>query len=204
MTRRQIGLTLLVTFMTLTACQPASSVSRHGNPVDYRTVPGNTSRNLQLARQHHDRAIEFIDSGKHDQAEEQLKLALKVDVEYGPAHNNLGFLYFQQGKLYLAAWEFQHAAKTMPSHAEPRNNLGLVYERVGRLAEAIEQYQQAHELAPQRVEITGNLVRARIRIGDDAEDLVPMLRDVAMKDERPEWAQWARHQLGRRGEPVLE
>jgi hypothetical protein len=38
----------------------------------------------------------------------------------GPAHNNLGIVYYRQKKYYLAAWEFQYAAKLMaysPSRA---------------------------------------------------------------------------------------
>jgi hypothetical protein len=34
----------------------------------------------------------------------------------GPAHNNLGIVYYRRKKYYLAAWEFQYAARLMAYH----------------------------------------------------------------------------------------
>jgi hypothetical protein len=40
----------------------------------------------------------------------------------GPAHNNLGIVYYRQKKYYLAAWEFQHAARLYPTMGHTGKN----------------------------------------------------------------------------------
>lgn len=92
------------------------------------------------AREEIQRAAALFRKGKVDEAEKALKNALAADVNYAPAHNNLGNVYFARGEYYLAAWEFEYAVRLMPNHPEPLNNLGAVYEQVGRLERAIECY----------------------------------------------------------------
>ena len=44
-----------------------------------------------------------------EKAEKLLKQALTADIGYGPAHNNLGKVYYHRQNFYLAAWEFEYA-----------------------------------------------------------------------------------------------
>ncbi len=130
-------------------------------------------------------------------AEAALKAALEADIMCGPAHNNLGKVYYRQGKLYLAAWEFQYAMKLMPNQSEPPNNLGLVFEAVGKLDEATDSYGKAVVLAPENVEPLGNLARARVRRGDRQGDLVALLEKLVLRDTRPTWLAWEKSTLVR-------
>lgn len=162
---------------------------------NYETISAEPNRNTRRARHLNDKAIRHIQNNNWDKATAALQSALAADVNFGPAHNNLGRVYFAQCKYYLAAWELQHAINEMPSHAEPISNLGLVYETVGRNMEALEQYELAYSMAPTQAEYIGNLARIRLVIDDKDPTVVELLRELVSYDTRPYWTYWAREQL---------
>jgi Flp pilus assembly protein TadD len=164
----------------------------------YATVAQDLGRNTDLARKLNAEAIGCIESGQWDRAEQLLHQALEADVTFGPAHNNLGNVYYHQSKFYLAAWEFQYAVKLMPYSIEPRNNLGMVLEAVGKFDDAVSSYNEALALEPANPQIIGNNVRARVRRGDRDTDVQRLLVKVVMNDSRPEWSSWAREVLALR------
>lgn len=163
--------------------------------VDYRTVADSPLRDTVTAESKHREALTGIRTGNIPYAEQRLQQSLMADVSFGPAHNSLGKIYFDQKKYYLAAWEFEHAAKLMPHRPEPHNNLGLVYESVDRLPEAIVEYQFARDLDPENHEYLGNLLRARVRSGESATTLHQELKELLALDPRLSWQQWCRRQL---------
>jgi Flp pilus assembly protein TadD len=165
----------------------------------YETVSRDPRRDLDAAERHNAEALRQIEQGDYMKAEAGLKSALAADVMYGPAHNNLGKVYYHQGKLYLAAWEFQYAAKLMPSIPEPRNNLGLVFESAGKLDDAVSSYDEAMRLGPDNVQFLGNLARARIRRGDRDKSVRDLLGDLVLRETRPDWVAWARNRLAEIG-----
>lgn len=168
--------------------------TRQGS-ADYRTVPSDPHRDTASARRLDVQGREQMAKGEIKRAAELFKQALTADVEYGPAHNNLGKVYFRQKDWYQAAWEFEYAGKLMPRRAEPRNNLGLVLERSGDLDKAIDRYHEAVELDPDNVEYRGNLARALIQRGDRNEEVLKLLETIAQRDTRPEWQTWAKRHL---------
>jgi len=154
-------------------------------------------RDPELARKENDRAFELIRKGKYEDAEKILKKAIAADVMFGPARNNLGLVYYHEGKLYQAAWEFQNAIKLMPFQPEPRNNLGLVLERAGKLTDAADAYDRARQMEPDNPEFLGNLARAKVRRGDSDTETKDLLEELIFKDPRPEWNTWAKESLFR-------
>jgi Flp pilus assembly protein TadD len=161
----------------------------------YETAPSDASRDTTRARQLVAEGAEHIEHDRLEKAATALKAAIAADVTYGPAHNNLGVVYLRQHELYLAAWEFEYACRLMPGKAEPKNNLGLVLERAGRLDGAVEQFEQAHSLESDQPQFLGNLARARVRRGDRGSEVVALLKDVVLKDSRPEWSDWAKRTI---------
>lgn len=124
-------------------------------------------------------------------AEAMLREALTADLYHGPAHNNLGVLYLQQGKLYEAAGEFEWARKLMPGHPDPRMNLALVLERAGRIDEAITTYRTALEVYPDHLPTVQALARIQLMHGR-ADDTTPgMLEQIALRGETQAWRDWA-------------
>jgi|GEM_PF-3631059 len=122
--------------------------------------------------------------------EAYFKRAISTDESYGPAHNNLGRIYFERREWKHAADAFHLATEFMPGRPEPLNNLGLVFESIGKLDDAIEFYQQAHQTSLEQPEFLANLVRARFRRGDSGADLREQLQALKFIENRPEWSAW--------------
>ena len=167
----------------------------HGSKVNYATVTGDPCHDTEQAKAGNEKGLRLLEHGKLDEAEQAFQRALVADVTFGPAHNNLGTMYFQQGKFYLAAWEYEYASKLMPQRPEPYSNLGLVYETVNRADSAVDCYSLALELQPTNPEFLSNLARARVRRGDRGADMGMLLNDLVFMDSRPDWNSWAREQL---------
>ena len=183
------GFSLLCLVVLLVGCQSHSRTVEH-------------AFNSDLAKSENDHALHLLDQGKLDEAEAHLKKAMEADVMYGPAHNNLGLVYYHQGKLYPAAWEFQNAIKLMPYQPEPRNNLGLVFEKAGKITSAAEAYEKARQLEPDNPEYLANLARAKVRRGDRDSETRHLLEELVLKDSRPQWSHWARQNLYKMGDPT--
>jgi Flp pilus assembly protein TadD len=186
----RLGILVLV---FVSGCQwpwQAQSSSKPG-PI----VAAGKQRNTTLARQCNAEATRLLAAGQTEAALKQVRAALDADPLFGPAHNNLGTIYFRQRKYYDAAWEFQYAANLQPEKAAPRNNLGMVFEMVGRLDDAALAYEEARKLDPVSTEIAGNLARIRVRTHRDDEETRRLLAEIVAKDPRPEWVAWARERL---------
>lgn len=184
----------LMALVALTGCG-ASSPQQPPPTADYLTVGKGPRRDADAARQLDEKAIVLMDHGDNTAAEQTLKQALASDVTFGPAHNNLGLVYYRQGQLYLAAWEFQYATKLMPGVPEPKNNLGLVFEAGSKLDQAVESYQAAMNLEPDNPQYVGNLIRVRLRRGDHGTEVRELLAKVVSIDTRPQWVAWAKERL---------
>jgi len=184
----------------------AAGCTSPGDPNDprYRTIAADPRRDTDLARARNHRAKALLADRDYPAAENVLKQALDADPFYGPAHNNLGIAYLKQDKLYLAAWEFQYAVKLLPGKPEPKNNLGLVMEQANRLKEAQAQYQQAMSAEPDNPEYIANLARANLRLGQRDAKTANLLRQLILKDTRPEWTEWAREELSRMPKDALQ
>ena len=58
-------------------------------------------------------------------------------------HHNLGYAYYEEGRLEEARKEFEEALTLNPDYTLSRYNLGLVYYRKGMMKEAIDCYKKA-------------------------------------------------------------
>jgi Tfp pilus assembly protein PilF len=188
--QKLISLVLLACVAATVGCTQAKKGS---DP--YETIGKDPSHDVELAKRENRRAVALLDKGDYDGAEIALKAALTADIMCGPAHNNLGKVYFRQKKLYMAAWEFQYAMKLMPNQVEPLNNIGLVFEAVGKLDEATDSYAKAAAIEPDNVQALGNLARAHIRRGDRDGATRALLQGLILRDTRPDWLVWEKNTL---------
>ena len=69
------------------------------------------------------KGVEALRDGDMEQAEQLFTEAIRHDIAYAPAHNNLGALYLMTDRYYLAAWEFEYAAKLRDEITELRREL---------------------------------------------------------------------------------
>ena len=161
----------------------------------YETIVVDPVKNSSEAQKLNAEGLRLLNKCCLEEAEAMFRNALTADVDFGPAHNNLGKLYFGKRKLYLAAWEFDHAIRLMPDRAEPINNLGLVYEAIRKYELATLQFLEAHQLAPSDPQYLGNLARARFASGDRTSEMRELLEYVVFLDTRKEWLCWAEELL---------
>lgn len=186
---------LAVVSLCLLVIPGCESTSSKQEVERYQTVAPGVSGNTERARELNTQAMALILEEQYDEAEELLKDALTADVTFGPAHNNLGRVYYAKKQFYTAAWEFEYAAKLLPHHAEPRNNLGLVFEAVGDYDEAVGHYEEALLIEPNNPELIGNLVRTRLNRGDRDLEVRRLLNELILRDTRPHWTEWAHDKL---------
>ncbi|WP_432799807.1 tetratricopeptide repeat protein [Poriferisphaera sp. WC338] len=139
-------------------------------------------------------AVLQIENGDYEKAIATLKKSLGIDMDFAPAHNNLGLIYYEQEQFYTAAWEFEYAVKLMDNPAEPLNNLGMVYEAVGQYKKAHSYYEKAYEADPDQIQIVGNFARNQVRQGLRTPELKAMLDEIILKDSRADWIEWATEQ----------
>ncbi len=170
-----------------------SLTSRHSTEaIPYTTQPPVSSDVNQRAQHLNSRGLRAFEIGNLAKAEQLFREALEVDVNFGPAHNNLGQIYLARHQLYLAAWEFEYAANLMPELVEPIINQGLAYETGERMDRAAEIYQEAYNRQSNHPVAIASLVRARIKQDADPYEIAYLLDELIMHDGRREWVEWAK------------
>jgi hypothetical protein len=163
-----------------------------------------TSRNSAEAARLTLVGIKALDNGEVDRAGDRFLSALQADDTYGPAHNSLGLMHFEDGDLFQAVLEFERAMELMPQDPDVYYNLGLTLETAGKVFEAMDLYLQAMEMDPTNPLYLGNLVRLRIRLGEDDPSLITQLQDLILIETRPDWRRWADQQLALTFNPTLD
>ena len=163
-----------------------------------------TSRNSAEAARLTLVGIKALDNGEVDRAGDKFLSAIEADDTYGPAHNSLGLMHFEDGDLFQAVLEFERAMELMPQDPDVYYNLGLTLETAGKVFEAMDLYLQATEMDPTNPLYLGNLVRLRIRLGEDDPSLITQLQDLILIETRPDWRRWADQQLALTFNPTLD
>lgn len=159
----------------------------------YRFKNRNTvvEREALLLRQ----AEEAQENKQWDVAESRYCELLQIRPQHETAINNLGRLYFDQGKYHLAALRYNQALEITADPALHLNHLGMVQEASGRWTAAEEYYQRAIELAPECVVYQAHLARVYVRQNRSSIEVEALLEEVVAKDDRPGWREWAQLQL---------
>ena len=167
----------------IVACQ----VPVRTSPYD---VPSESERATTVAEKLSREGADLIATDP-SKAEALLRDALTKDLYYGPAHNNLGVVFLNEGKLYEAAHEFEWARKLLPGNPDPRVNLALTLERAGRTDEAFKSYETALEVSPEYLPAIEGAASIAIRTGREEPRLPDWLRTLALGTEDPAWQRWA-------------
>ncbi len=167
-------------------------------PRKYTTVAPDPNADAEKAKKLNGEGLKKLKAGELDDAESLFREALAADVNYGPAHNNLGQIYLSRHQLYLAAWEFEFAANLMPERPECRVNLGLVYETADRLKLARDYYESALEISPNDSVALGNLARVSVKMDEEPGRVHYLLSELVMRDNRPKWLNWAKELMATR------
>ncbi|MCC7014852.1 MAG: tetratricopeptide repeat protein [Planctomycetes bacterium] len=176
--------------LTLVAAMASCTSAPSGPYAPMTEVARSTSRAEKLNREGADLIV-----SDPVEAEAVLREALTADLYFGPAHNNLGVVFLNTGKLYEAANEFEWARKLMPGHPDPRVNLGICLDRAGRTSDAIESFDAALQVSPGYLPAIQGAALAVTRSGRDDERLPNWLQTIAFAETSPLWQSWARRRM---------
>jgi Tfp pilus assembly protein PilF len=102
-----------------------------------------------------------------------------------PQHNELGYIYENQGKYELAEKEYGLALSKDKNWALPYFNLGNVYFKTGDRNKAEKYYREALQRDPRNPDIMNNLAYLLCEAGryDEAEKWIVRALSIATKEE---------------------
>lgn len=109
----------------------------------------------------------YLSMERWEEAEAEFLILIDETLYTTPelAHNNLGWAYFNQGRLAEALEHFRMASFLAPQMCLADNNQGLVYEAMGNASEAVRYYLLAIEKCPENYQEPhfnlGKLLQAR-------------------------------------------
>ena len=92
--------------------------------------------------------------------------ALRINSDFEIAHNNLGLVLAEQGRMAEAVKHYSEALRLNPNSEKAHNNLGHILAEQGKTAEAVSHYYDALRLNPDYAEAHNNLGLALVAMGD--------------------------------------
>ena len=101
------------------------------------------------------------------------------------AHNNLGIVLAQSGRLGEAIAHGEEAVRLQPGFPEARSNLGLALTEAHRLPEAIDQLTEAVRLNPNLAGARLNLGRALLAAGRGSEAVAQFEQVLSLQPQNP-------------------
>jgi tetratricopeptide (TPR) repeat protein len=124
------------------------------------------------------------------------KAVLELEPHYGPAHINLGTLYYNQEEFGEAEHHYRTAIECDQRYALAWFDLGNVLDETGRVEEAIRAYETAIALAPTYADAHYNLALAYER-NHEPRRALRHWRSYLKLDSKGPWAVHAHNQLKR-------
>jgi tetratricopeptide (TPR) repeat protein len=109
------------------------------------------------------------DNKDAEKAEKVLKKAIMSDPKYPLSYNNLGLLYYNNGKKEEGIALYRKALKLSPFYTDALNNLAMAYNEKGMYPEAIRLYQKALQTNPNYDLLYSNLGATYINMGRNNE-----------------------------------
>ena len=90
----------------------------------------------------------YRDSGDSERAIEQNQKAIAINIDFAPAHKDLGYRYSAQGDYKRAEKYFQHYLLLNPQEPNCHDCIADLYTKMGRFEDAIVHYKKALEIDP--------------------------------------------------------
>lgn len=142
---------------------------------------------LALGMQTHRLARDYADPATHYRA------ILARNPACWMAHNNLGILLAEQGRVEQACAHYEEALRLRPGYGEAHHNLGAALARLGRLPEALQHYEASLRAKPDAIESLHNMGNVLVKLGRVPEAVARY--ELALRLE-PDYAA-ARNNLGK-------
>ena len=107
-----------------------------------------------------------MQEGRLEEAQCQIKNALKIKPNDQPALINLTAVYLRSGQLELAAESGEEAARLLPASVDAMINYGTVLHQMGRYRDAIVPLEIAHAMNPRLTVVCNLLGLCLLKTGD--------------------------------------
>ena len=131
--------------------------------------------------------------GKHQEAIDHYKNAIKINPEYDNAYYNLANAFKDLGNMEEAAKNFRETIRVNPNFTNAHNNLGIILEMYyKRYDEAIHQYRQELKIQPDNSGVHYNLGIALAAKGEQQEAIKHFQRAIYLKPDYEAAREWLR------------
>jgi hypothetical protein len=110
--------------------------------------------------------ITYGELGRHQDAVESYKQAIRIKPDYADAHYNLGVAYGKLGRYQDEIEAYRQAIRIKPDYADAHYNLGVAYGKLGRHQDAVEAYKQTIRIKPDDAGAHYNLGGTYFMTGD--------------------------------------
>ena len=133
--KKWIGMTLLLVLAGCAAPQAGDGGNVGSSAAD--------SESRQRARAFTELAAAYFNRGQYKIALDELRKAITVDNQFGPAYNIYGLIYMDLAEDRLAEENFRKAVDLNRNDSEARNNFGWFLCTRGKYDEGMEQFRAA-------------------------------------------------------------
>lgn len=124
--------------------------------------------------------------GRHEEALEFYREAIRGDPSHAIAHNNIGNSLKECGKPTEALSAYVQAVAIQPDYTDAYNNMGLVLAALGRRDEALSAYEKALALQPDHAAAHNSLGNLRASLGDLTAAIACYETALAIRPAYPE------------------
>lgn len=119
------------------------SIREFESALDWFTRAADINRSMSSAPTHYNLGLVYRRLGRHDEAKDSYKQAIRLQPNYTRPRYNLGLLLMNDGEYEEAASEFKKVAALGLRKAKLYNNLGVCYSKIGAFNNAMEAYREA-------------------------------------------------------------
>ena len=123
------------------------------------------------ARPHNNLGKAYLLKGLVKEAEDQYRIALRINPKYATAHNNLAVLYSERGQYDIAMAHLSEAIRLNPKDETAQFNMGCIYKSRGQFEKSIYHYNAALQISPRYAEAHNNIANVFIAQGKEKKAL---------------------------------
>lgn len=184
---------VLIAASGVAAVSVLSGCASRGIKID---IP-DTAADMAEAMKLKDQGDQLYKEGKHLQAIEKYKAAIRKNSGYGEAWNNLGLALVRDNNRYDAQQAYIRAGELMPLDPTPMDNIGVLYMEANLPEDALKHFEMALERRPQYLPSLRGAVRAAQLIDRSEEaDLTHIKMGLRLETD-PTWRTMFQRQLAR-------
>jgi len=178
-----LGISMVIVLTTLGICAHRQ-VSYWNNSAALFSHAIEVTQNNYLA--YNNLGIAYGSLGRHQDAIETYKQAIRIKPDFVEAHYNLGVAYGKLGREQDEIEAYKQAIRIKPDYADAHYNLGIAYGELSRYQDAVEAYKQAIRIKPDYAEAQSNLGVVYSKLGRHQDAVEAYKQAIRIKPDYAE------------------